>query len=175
MKAFNHGQLTAEIAQRYLLWDPLAGKLFRKRVDRRARRGKTGREAGSIFKSGNTSYRRVSVAGCGRFMAHNLIWLIAYGHWPDELDHGDGDGLNNKLGNLADVGRPGNARNRARYKSNTSGQSGVRWLNHASRWQATIGIGRKSRSLGCFVSIEDAIRVRKCAERRFGYHENHGR
>lgn len=175
MKAFGYEHLTAEIALRFLLWDPSTGKLYRKRIDRRQRSGKLGREAGTIFKSGNTRYRRISVAGCGRFMAHNLVWLIAYGHLPDELDHGDGDGLNNKLGNLADVGRPGNAKNRARYRSNTSGQSGVRWLNHVSRWQATIGVGGRNRSLGCFVSIGEAIRVRKRAERRFGYHANHGR
>lgn len=165
----------AEIVRRLLLWDPATGKLFRKRVDYRERRGKLGGEAGTIVRCGNTSYRRISVGGYGRYMAHVLIWLIAYGYWPTEIDHGDGNGLNNTLGNLADAGRAGNAKNRARYKSNTSGQSGVRWLRRTWRWQATISVDRKMRSLGCFQSIEEAILVRKLAERRLGYHPNHGR
>lgn len=171
----SRADLTPGFVRKYLVWDPLTGKLFRKRRDYRERRGTVGREAGSIYKSGNTFYRRVSVGGKGVHATHNLIWLLAYGHWPAEIDHGDGNGLNNKLGNLTDGGRSGNAKNRARYKSNMSGQTGVRWLRHASRWQATIRSDGKTHNLGCFASIEGAISARKLSELRFGFHPNHGR
>ena len=51
--------------------------------------------------------------------------------------------------------------------NNTSGVPGVDWLRKAGRWRATICFCGKRHYLGRFVNFEDAVRVRKEAERRF--------
>jgi hypothetical protein len=47
-------------------------------------------------------------AGVKHFiLAHRLGWALHHGRWPEhELDHGDGDGFNNRMGNLREATRP---------------------------------------------------------------------
>ena len=56
-----------------------------------------------------------------------------------------------------------------RFKSvqhnNTSGHKGVTFSKNANKWQAKIGAGAgKTKHLGYFKTIEDAIEARKLAE-----------
>lgn len=52
--------------------------------------------------------------------------------------------------------------------NNTSGHSGVTFNKSASKWQAKIGAGAgKTKHLGYFKTIEDAIAARKLAESKF--------
>ena len=54
------------------------------------------------------------------YKTHRVIWLIVYGVWAEEIDHEDGNGLNNKLANLKCVSRIENQRNkRLSYKNNS--------------------------------------------------------
>jgi len=51
------------------------------------------------------------------YMVHRLIWLHEHGVWPEEIDHVDGDGLNNRLHNLRSISRFENSRiNLHRYR-----------------------------------------------------------
>jgi hypothetical protein len=92
-----------------------------------------------------------------------------------DIDHIDGNGINNKWNNLREVTRSQNCRNIKLASNNTSGFIGVRWNEENKKWRALIGIDRKSKHLGYFDNLEEAIMARKNAERMFGFHPNHGR
>jgi len=95
-----------------------------------------------------------------RFMAHRVVWLLHYGEWPDgEIDHIDGNGLNNRIENLRVVDRKQNMYNRPIYKCNKIGYKGV-WLDERSRrYRATISKDKKAYWLGTYNCPIEAARA----------------
>lgn len=71
-----------------------------------------------------------------------------------EVDHRDGDGLNNRVANLRLVSSSSNKRNIPLRRDNTSGFKGVSKVG--SRWRAEISVGGRSRHLGRFDTPEEA-------------------
>lgn len=129
----------------------------------------TGCEAGCVEINRNTSYRRICAFGW-RVRAHRLAWLLFYGHWPvGEIDHVDGDGLNNRMINLRCVTRSQNQRNRRVGKKNRSGVLGVSWESKSSMWQVHIRIDGKRKRLGRFKQLKDAAAARSAAAEANGY------
>jgi len=148
--------------------------VFRWKI-KRGSKVKAGENAGSKFRSKKNVYLTVYFNG-RNYLVHRLIWLITYGEWPKgEIDHIDGNGLNNNLENLRDVSGAENNRNQRLYNTNTSGRCGVCWFNRDSKWRAKIQVDRKTIHLGLFDEFDDAVAARKDAERKYGYHANHGR
>jgi hypothetical protein len=90
------------------------------------------------------------------------------------IDHEDGNGLNNRWENLRDVTRLENMRNRRKYKNNTSGVVGVVWNKARGKWQVQIKVKGTLIFLGYFVNKDDAIKARKKADIKYGFHKNHG-
>jgi len=107
------------------------------------------------------------------YLAHRVIWKIVTGEDPDEIDHIDGDRLNNALVNLRNVSRSENAKNLPMQTSNTSGIVGV--YQKGKSWAAHIGAGGTTLHLGTFETRREAIAARKAADVAYGYHANHGR
>ena len=71
---------------------------------------------------------------------------------PLDVDHKNGDGLDNQKENLRQATNrqnQGNARNRS---DNTSGYKGVYWSEQNKLWQAQIEFLGKHKHLGCFSS-----------------------
>lgn len=124
--------------------------------------GANGRQHGKIFNQ--------------TFSAHRVVFALTHGRWPNEVDHINGDHLDNRPTNLREVDRTGNCRNTAKTRLNKSGVSGVTWHKSKRRWCADIRIGNGQRKhLGAFENFEDAVAARKAAEQHYGYHPNHGR
>lgn len=72
---------------------------------------------------------------------------------PDkDVDHIDGDGLNNQRHNLRLATPSQNLANHKRKKHNTSGYTGVSWDKKRQKWRAYIGIDGKWKYLGRFDS-----------------------
>jgi len=90
------------------------------------------------------------------------------------LDHIDGNGKNNKWSNLRCVTPLENNRNLRKASNNTSGFTGVCWHEPTKKWQARIVVNKKTKSLGLYLSVEEAAIVRKNAEAMLGFHPNHG-
>jgi len=130
-----------------------------------------GRPAGWIDGDG---YRVITVNG-KRHKAHRLIFLFVHGRWPKyEIDHINHDRDDNRIENLREATRPENARNQSIFKTNTSGYIGVSWHKRRERWHARIRVNGKLVFLGSFTCKEEAAQARKEAERKYGFHPNHG-
>ena len=129
------------------------------------------RPAGSIDGLG---YRVITVNG-KQHKAHRLIFLFVHGRWPKyEIDHINHDRDDNRIENLREATRPENARNQSIFKTNTSGYIGVSWHKRRERWHARIRVNGKLVFLGSFTCKEEAAQARKEAERKYGFHPNHG-
>jgi len=73
-----------------------------------------------------------------------------------EVDHRDGDGLNNRRSNLREATKTQNRRNQRTSRANTSGFKGVSYDAWNRTWQAGISINGKSKRLGSFPTPEAA-------------------
>jgi len=109
------------------------------------------------------------------YAAGRVAWCLHYGRWPDNfIDHINGDPTDNRIDNLRDVEASENARNCAMPVNNTSGIVGVSRAR-SGKWIARILYNRRHHHLGTFASKEEAAAARTSAERRLGFHPNHGR
>ena len=127
----------------------------------------------------NQGYVRLSIRIKGNkheYRAHRVAWALHYGEWPvGDMDHINGDRADNRIENIRLVSISDNQRNLCMPKNNTSGQMGVHYDKRIKKWIARISDKNKKVQLGSYVLLEDAIKVRKKAEKDYGYHENHGR
>lgn len=106
--------------------------------------------------------------------ASRVIWMMETGRVPDCVDHIDGDTGNNRFSNLRDVSHSMNMRNRRRSGQNASGCTGVYRMSGRS-WAVQIDADGKRHYLGAYRDFDQAVLVRKAAEARLGFHENHDR
>jgi len=98
-----------------------------------------------------------------------------YGFFPSHgLDHINGEGLDNRIVNLREADQGVNMKNTSRRVDNMSGVTGVHWYKNRKKWQAQIQVNGKRIFLGYFDDIDDAIAVRKLANIKYGFHNNHG-
>lgn len=102
-----------------------------------------------------------------KYLLHRLAWFLFYGEWPkSEIDHIDGDKINNSIANLRLASRAQNEANKKASRANTSGVKGVRWEESRGKWYAYITIDYKMKNLGCFERREDAIAARSLAAKK---------
>ena len=133
----------------------------------------TGRLAG--WESSQDGYIWIRLNG-RLYAAHRLVWLYVYGEFPPEfIDHINHIRNDNKLKNLRCVSHAENMKNRPLTCKNTSGYSGINYNAKNKAWQINIGVKGKSKTLGYRKDLEDAIKIRKAAEKNYGYHENNGK
>ena len=118
---------------------------------------------------------RVTIARQIYRLSH-VIWCYVSGNWPKEqIDHINGNPLDNRIVNLREVSNSGNQKNAVRRTDNKSGVIGVIWNKKEKRWKSFINDSSNRINLGTFLNISDAISARKSAEVRFCFHPNHGR
>jgi hypothetical protein len=167
--------LPIEYLRKRLRYEPDTGKLFWLDHDGMPQKWRTrwaGREAFTTVHS--KGYR------CGgidnrSYLTHRVIWALVYGTWPkDQIDHKNGDKIDNRLVNLRDVSHAENRKNVSKQSNNTSGACGVRWDKRREKWQAQIMVGRKFHHLGLFTSFDDAVAARRAADKLYGFSERHG-
>ena len=146
------------------IWEYRDGHLYWR--ENRGSRGRAGDKVGSVD-CGKTGpqYRRIKVDG-KKYRAHRIIFLMHRGYLPDEIDHIDGNGLNNDVENLRAATRSQNGSNRGTQTNNTSGFKGVSWHKTSNKWQAVIKFDGKQRHLGYFDTPDAAHEAYKAAAKR---------
>ena len=116
----------------------------------RSRNIKPGQIAGNISKVG---YRSIKIDGKS-YLAHRLVWLFAAGDWPKgDLDHINGDKLDNRISNLREANKSQNGANKHAIRS---GLKGCCWNRGNNKWQASIRKNGKRTFLGYFDTEQEA-------------------
>lgn len=170
-----------EYAHKRLRYDPETGNLYWKVADTIFFQSEVSckkwnaRFAGTIAGTKSTSGHVNALFRGKKKKVHRIIWLMVHGDWPDYIDHINGIPDDNRLSNLRSVERSENYRNFPKRKDNKSGCPGVNWYKRRNMWVVRINVNGESKNLGYYTSLDEAILVRRQAERQFGYHENHGR
>lgn len=132
------------------LYEYKDGRLYWK-VDRGLRNKVKGQEASpNALQAG---YRVCRINGKS-VPAHRLIFLLHFKYLPDEIDHIDGNPLNNLIENLRPADRASNGQNRGIQKNNTSGFKNVSWHPANKKWEVRVWMRNKMYRFGMFNDIE---------------------
>ncbi len=138
MRKPNHpkSDISQQRVMELFVYDPQTG-VFTRRINRRA--GRAGAVAGCRSVDG---YWQISIDGSA-YKAHRLAWLYVYGKWPDhQIDHIDGNKLNNSIANLRDVPQSTNMLNISKPgSSNSTGYRGVRLDRKSGSFAFDVKVG----------------------------------
>ena len=109
-------------------------------------------------------------------LAHRVAWVFITGDWPlDQIDHINGNRADNRADNLRAVSNQENSRNMTLSKRNKTGVCGVCWNQGQSKWMASIRFGGRNVNLGLYDDFSLAVKARKDAEVKYGFHPGHGK
>lgn len=102
--------------------------------------------------------RSFRVDGCWKEVGmHRVILGLSLCGGSIQVDHKNGDGLDNRRANLRRATGNQNRWNVARLRNNTSGFKGV--VRHREKWQASIRVYGKRIYLGCYPTPELAAQA----------------
>lgn len=131
---------------------------------------KPGQQAGSFDAYG---YGQVRI-NRAIYKEHHLVWLWMTGTLPSkQIDHINHDRRDNRPENLREADNVENHKNRPIQNNNKTGFVGVSIDKHGGYVSYITLVGKKIH-LGRFKTLSEAIRVRKEANSKYGFHENHG-
>lgn len=141
--------MTHEELKSILEFDPDTGGF--KWLVRRSQRVRAGTIAGSI----RDEYMKIGLDG-KIYLAHRIAWFYMTGEWPSaQIDHLDGDKLNNRWRNLRAANNKLNCENRRRPNKNS--RSGLLGASpRGDQFTAQIKVGRKTHWLGDFPTALEA-------------------
>ncbi len=137
-----------------------------------------GKEAGTpLCPRGTYLISQISYQGKKHsLLLHIATWVVCKGCYPThEIDHKDGNGLNNQISNLSDSGVSLNMQNKSKYKNNSSGVCGIGWYTRYNKWIVYGSVNNKRMTLGYFDSLFDAACKRKAWEKLHGFTDRHGK
>jgi len=145
----------AEELKRIFHYDNSTGmvtRLHRDDIASKINKRCAGKPAGGVSKSG---YVVISI-GRVRYLAHRLIWKMAYGFDPPLIDHKNGNRSDNRIDNLRVATHEQNMRNRVRKvgKQLPKGVFAVR-----EKFQAAVNVGGRKVLLGTFATVAEATRA----------------
>lgn len=150
-------------------WTPRGARCFNNQF--------AGKEAGFDKKVVNRDYtrREMKLPGGKNYTCHRVIWAWKTGKWPTSLiDHIDQNPLNNAWNNLRESDFSGNQQNVRLRSDNSSGLVGVSFDCKRNQWKADI-MCRGKREFLITSDFFEACCFRKSRERKYDFHQNHGK
>jgi hypothetical protein len=144
------------------LFEYREGNLYR-RVATNSRL-KIGSKVGSTDKKG---YVHTSIYGKS-YLVHRIIFLMAHGYLPHDVDHKDKNPSNNHIENLRPATRAQNQYNGTRKRAKNNLKH-VYWIPRLNKWVVRLNINGKVRHIGVFSDVELADLVAQ--EARNKYHK----
>ena len=120
--------------------------------------------------AGSNRHKYIAVGIYGvKYYAHRLIWIYLYGYDPIDIDHIDGDSLNNRPENLREATSSQNIAN-ANFRPGRGVEA------HGARYRARIMVQGNRLELGSFDSFEEAnTAYQEAADKYFGEFAQHNR
>lgn len=113
-------------------------------------------------REGGKLYAARNVCGGGKQKKEVMhIAIMGYSE-GEEVDHKNGNTLDNQRLNLRHCTHAENSRNRLNSKNSTSGYKGVGWHKIGKKWQARIGYNNKRKHLGLFFCL---VKAAKCYDK----------
>ena len=132
------------------LFDYQDGQLIWKVKKARANKGDI---AGCDAPAKGIMYRQTKIDG-KQHRVHCLVFLLHHGYFPKQVDHIDGNCLNNRIENLRAADASSNALNSKLKSSNTSGSKNVYWHTEANKWFVRFTLKNKTHSFGMYDDLE---------------------
>ncbi len=170
-----------EYLQKHFTYDPETGEFIKVLT------GKIGTERNGYL---GINVHNMGKSGNSRYFVHRLIWKYMTGYDPNQIDHINGNGLDNRWENLRNVDHATNQRNIKIPVTNKSGYIGIALkklpkpgekrnlgslrTSQRNRWVATI----RGASIGTFKCPTAAhfARVKYLQKNHPNhFHPNHGR
>jgi hypothetical protein len=153
--------ITQERLKQLFLYDPETG-IVTNRV-RRSSNSPSGAIVGTPYRGG---MGLVTSVDDKLHYVHRLIWILSTGEWPHQVDHRDGNPLNNRWSNLRECTQSQNLMNARKHRRKnpcSSKYKGVWFMKSTKKWIAEIHVNGKKRHLGCFLSEDEAAIARSQA------------
>lgn len=142
--------ITLEYINEYLIYDALTGNLYQRKKRPKIQ---VGALAGGITKKG---YRYIQLNG-KKYPSHHIVWFLETGNFPQkQIDHIDGNKLNNNFLNLRQVTNKQNTENRGKQKNNKTGYKGVSFNNRLQKYVAQIQHNYKPIYIGVYKTANEA-------------------
>lgn len=146
--------LTGAYLRQVIRYEAETGELFWRRPRRNQKRGALGAPAG------HGGRLQTPIGGKAHYV-HRLVWLYHHDAWPaDQLDHINGNKLDNRIENLREATGLENLQNRWVGNAGTrGGLLGVSWDGRkvdGRPWRARIMRDGRSTSLGYYPTPEEA-------------------
>ncbi len=131
-----------------------------------------------VVQKRNRFYAKANINLGNKKFKHQYIHqkILNYNTIKFTCDHINLNGLDNRKQNLRICTNQQNNWNKPLTKQNKSGIIGVHFIKRLGKWCAQIKLNKKTKHLGIFKDIDEAIKIRKNAEQKyrgeFAYNEN---
>ena len=145
----------------HTIFDYKDGNLYWK--ERRGGKIVEGSKAGGYNPSG---YFNVEI-NYVKYRLHRIIFMWHHGYLPKEVDHINGNKLDNRIENLRAATKSQNLRNTGIRKTNSSGYKNVTWRKDNKTWAVALRYNGKPLHIGFFKDLELAGLVAEEARNKY--------